>query len=204
MPPTEKMTVAEIQAKINFRVCNPTTASQYFHLLRSQVRRPFRKPLVVVSPKKLLKLRQAGSDIEEFGQGLRFLKVIDDQGQNMTTDDKIRRVVFCSGQVYYDLEAERQKKGVNDVAIVRIEQLAPFPFRSIGRILGRYKNAEAMWTQEEPKNQGPWPFVETRLRNLIKSINFKKSEIAYSGREISASTATGYGKNHTKELDQLV
>jgi 2-oxoglutarate dehydrogenase E1 component len=89
--------IAKIQQMINMRVCNPSTAANYFHLLRSQVRRPFRKPLVVVSPKKLLKLRQAGSDIEEFGQGLRFRKVIEDQGKNMVDDKKVRRVVFCSG-----------------------------------------------------------------------------------------------------------
>jgi 2-oxoglutarate dehydrogenase E1 component len=97
MPPASDRTANNIQANINMRVCNPTTAANYFHLLRSQVRREFRKPLVVVSPKKLLKLRQAGSDIEEFGQGLRFLKVIEDQGQGMVADDKIRKVVLCSG-----------------------------------------------------------------------------------------------------------
>ena len=96
-PSPESVRIAELQEKINMRVCNPTTASQYFHLLRSQVRRAFRKPLIVVSPKKLLKLRQAGSDIEEFGQGLRFIKVIDDSGEKMVADEKIRKVVFCSG-----------------------------------------------------------------------------------------------------------
>jgi len=160
--------------------------------------------LIVVSPKKLLKLRQAGSDIEEFGQGLRFIKVIDDSGEKMVADDKIRKVVFCSGQVYYDLDAERTKRGSNDIAIVRVEQLAPFPFRSIERSLKRYKNAEVMWTQEEPKNQGAFSFVEPRLRNLMESIKFKTREVSYSGRNISASTATGYGKHHVKELEALI
>jgi len=103
------------------RVVNATTAAQYFHVLRSQVRRAFRKPLIVVSPKKLLKLKSASSTIEDFDQGLRFRKMIDDCGEKMVSDDKIRRVVFCSGQVYYDLEAERTKRGANDVAIIRVE-----------------------------------------------------------------------------------
>lgn len=202
--PTYDVSIAEIQEKINFRVCNPTTSANYFHLLRSQMRRPFRKPLVVVSPKKLLKLKAAGSDIEEFGAGLRFLKVIGDQGKNMVSDDKVRRVVLCSGQVYYDLENERVKKGINDVAIIRVEQLAPFPFRLLQTELERYKNADFMWTQEEPKNQGAWSFVEPRTRKLLKHMGKKSWDIGYSGRDISASTATGYTKHHNMELDALL
>lgn len=113
----------------------------------------------------------------------------------MAADNKIRRVVFCSGQVYYDLENERQKQAINDVALVRIEQLAPFPFRAVKTVLQRYPNAEVMWTQEEPKNQGPWPFVEPRMRNLLKSID-RTARVDYAGRPISASTATGYNKHH--------
>ena len=157
-----------------------------------------------MSPKKLLKLRQAGSDIEEFGQGLRFIKVIEDQGSEMVDDEKVRRVVFCSGQVYYDLDAQRTKLGCKDIAIVRIEQLAPFPFRAVTSVLNRYPNADVMWTQEEPKNQGPWPFIEMRMRNLMTSISRKNVNIAYSGRAISASTATGYGKHHNQELHALI
>lgn len=203
MPPTEADTIAIIQERINMRVCNPTTAANYFHLLRSQVRRPFRKPLIVVSPKKLLKLKAANSNIEEFGQGLRFMKVIPDKGENMVAADKIRKVIFCSGQVYYDLENERTKKGVKDVAIVRVEQIAPFPFRSVRKVLEEYKNAEIMWTQEEPKNQGAWSFVDPRMRNLLHSMKDKR-DLAYSGRAISASTATGYTKHHNQELRSLL
>ena len=122
----------------------------------------------------------------------------------MVADDKIRRVVLCSGQVYYDLEQERAKRGAKDIAIIRIEQLAPFPFRILQEQLDRYKNAEVMWTQEEHKNQGAWSFVEPRLRNLLRHMGKKKWEISYSGREISASTATGYTKHHNEELDKLI
>lgn len=107
--------------------------------------------------------------MEEFGVGLRFQKVIEDHSDFLVADEKIRKVIFCSGQVYYNLEEERTKRGAKDIAIVRVEQLAPFPFRTIGRCLDRYPNAELMWTQEEPKNQGAYSFVEPRMRNLLKA-----------------------------------
>jgi len=203
MPPEDERN-STIHEKQNMRVCNPTTSANYFHLLRSQVRRPIRKPLIVVSPKKLLKFKGASSDIEEFGTGLRYRKVIPDCGESMVADDKVRRVVFCSGQVYYDLEAARKKRGAWDVAIVRVEQLAPFPFRGCRAEIQRYKNAEVMWTQEEPKNQGAFSYSEIRLRNLLKNMQYKNVDIKYSGRPISASTATGYGKHHVQELDSLI
>lgn len=112
-------------------VCFPTTAANYFHLLRRQIRRPFRKPLICLESKKLMKFRSAMSDFDEFGEGLRFKKVIDETSKDLVADDKIRKVIFCSGQVYYDLEAERTKREINDVAIVRLEQIAPFPFRAV-------------------------------------------------------------------------
>ena len=137
---------------MNFSLCYCTTAAQYFHLLRRQIRRPFRKPLVVPVSKKLLKFRGANSNFEDFETGLRFKRVLEDTATNLVADDQIRKVIYCSGQIYYDLEAERTKLGVTDVAIVRVEQIAPFPFRSIEPSLQRYANAEVMWIQEEPKN----------------------------------------------------
>lgn len=186
------------------RVVNCSTASQYFHVLRSQMRRPFRKPLVVVAPKKLLKLRAAGSDIEEFGEGLRFKKVIGDTSKTLVPADKVRKVIFCSGQVFYDLENHREKNNIKDVAIVRVEQLAPFPFHNIEQETSSYKNARFMWVQEEPKNQGPFDFVRVRLNNWLEKRGGKQVYIDYSGRSISASTATGYGKQHNAELAQLL
>jgi len=121
-------------------------------VLRRQIRRPFRKPLVVVAPKKLLKLKGANSDLDAFGEGLRFKRVLPDLSKELVGDKQVRRVLFCAGQVYYDLEAERAKRGVKDIAIVRVEQISPFPFRSIEPELKKYTNAEVMWVQEEPKN----------------------------------------------------
>lgn len=112
-------------------IVNCSTAAQYFHALRRQMRRPFRKPLVVVAPKKLLKFGGAGSNIEEFAQGTTFKRTIDDQSSDLVAADKVRKVIYCSGQVYYDLIEERKKKATKDVAIVRVEQLSPWPFRAI-------------------------------------------------------------------------
>ena len=137
---------------MNFSLCYCSTAAQYFHLLRRQIRRPFRKPLVVPVSKKLLKFRGANSNMEDFETGLRFKRVLDDPSTTLVADNQIRKVIYCSGQIYYDLEAERTRLGVTDVAIVRVEQIAPFPFRSIEPSLLRYSNAEVMWIQEEPKN----------------------------------------------------
>jgi len=200
MPPSDEVTDHMISEKMNIAVCYPSTAANYFHLLRRQIRRPFRKPLICMESKKLMKYRGAMSTIEDFRSGLRFQKVIDESSDKMVADNKVRRVIFCSGQIYYDLEAERAKTGSNDVAIVRVEQIAPFPFRHVERSLRRYANAEVMWAQEEPKNQGAWSFVEPRLINQLDSLDHKAQHVSYAGRDISGSTATGYGKKHASEL----
>jgi 2-oxoglutarate dehydrogenase E1 component len=152
----------------------------------------------------MLKFRPASSDIEDFGAGKRFKRVIEDTNADSVTDDKIRKVLYCSGQVYYDLEAKRQKEGVNDVAIVRVEQIAPFPYRSLRPSAKKYKNAEHCWVQEEPKNAGCWNFIEPRFRAHFKEQGTKATKISYAGRPISASTATGYGAQHSAELANLL
>jgi len=202
--PTTEESEDDISKLGNVTIANCTTAANYFHLLRRQVRRPYRKPLIVVSPKKLLKLKAANSNFEDFAEGLRFAKVIDDQLADRVPDDQVRKVLYCSGQIFYDLENERTKKGIKDVAIVRCEQLAPFPFRDSERSVAQFKNASVTWVQEEPKNQGPWSFVEPRLRNLLSATGHKTKEVEYAGRPISASTATGYGKQHATELRDLL
>ena len=145
----------DIYQECNVQIVNCTTAAQYFHVLRRQMLRPFRKPLIVVAPKKLLKLREAGSDIEEFHEGKCFLRI---SPENNTTivPSKVRKVLFCSGQVYYDLIAEREKLQKTDIAIIRLEQLAPFPFKNMLEEIKRYPNAEFTWCQEEHKNAGGW------------------------------------------------
>ena len=152
----------------------------------------------------MMKFRSAMSSIEDFGEGLRFQKVIDETATDLVPDSQVRRLILCSGQVYYDLEAERNKRGIKDIAIVRVEQISPFPFRHVERSLKRYTNAEVMWTQEEPKNQGMWSFVEPRIRNHLAKLNHKSTAATFSGRVISASTATGYGKTHAAELAAML
>lgn len=148
----------------------------------------------------MLKYRGANSSFEDFESGLRFKKVIEEQSKDLVADDKIAKVILCSGQIYYDLEAERTKRGINNIAIVRVENLAPFPFRDLEPSLKRYKNAKVTWAQEEPKNQGPWTFADVRIRNLLKKLGRTNPEVEYVGRNISPSTATGYGKQHAAEL----
>lgn len=188
-----------IAKQMNFGVAFCTTAAQYFHLLRRQIRRKFRKPLVVMVSKKLLKYRGANSTIEEFGTGLRFKKAIADTTTDLVAANRVKKVILCSGQVYYDLEAERTKRGIKDIAIVRVEQISPFPFKWVEPELAKYQNAKVTWCQEEPKNQGAFTFVETRLRNLLKKMG-RSQDLEYAGRPIAATTATGYGKQHAAEL----
>lgn len=151
---------------LNMRVCMPSNAANYFHLLRTHMRLPFRKPMVIVSPKKLLRLRGATNNIEDFDIGTRFHPLIVDKDPNLVADGKVRKVILCSGQVYYDLQARREKEGRHDIAIMRVESLCPFPFKEIIAELKKYKNASITWAQEEPKNAGGWTYVQPRLRNI--------------------------------------
>lgn len=187
----------------NMHVVNCSTSANYFHLLRSHMRMPFRKPLIVVSPKKLLKLRQASSSIEEFGADTKFQPLIADQNPNLIDPKMVRKVVLCSGQVYYDLANAVTKQDKNDIAILRVESLCPFPFKEIAAELKKYSNAKVTWAQEEPKNAGPWSYVEPRLRNIRKLVG-QSENVDYAGRPTSASTATGYTKVHVAQLEQLL
>ena len=131
------------------------------------MRYPFRKPLIVVAPKKLLRFKGATSDIEDFSEGTMYKLIIEDQNKNAVAPEKVRKVVFCSGQVYYDLEAKREKDGANDVAIIRVENLCPFPFKEISAEISKYKNAKITWAQEEPKNAGGYYYSQQRLRSVL-------------------------------------
>ncbi len=184
-------------AENNMQVASPTTPAQYFHLLRRQVRRKFRKPLVMMTPKSLLRKPEAASRIEDFTKG-RLQLVIDDPATDQA--DKVRRVLLCSGKFYYTLEAARREKGRQDVAIVRIEQLYPFPEHEIRAVIDRYhKAAEIFWAQEEPRNRGAWGFMEPRLREM-----FPDRLIEVRARDASASPATGSPKVHALEEQELV
>jgi 2-oxoglutarate dehydrogenase E1 component len=188
----------QLCAEDNMQVAYPTTPAQFFHLLRRQVRRPFRKPLMVLTPKSLLRLPAASSPVEEFTPGHRFLEVIDDGA----SPDAVTRVLVCSGKVYYDLAAKQEKLGTKAVAVVRLEQFYPWPegqLRAVLRaVLSRYRRArEWVWVQEESQNMGGWQFAEPRLRAM--GFPFE-----YVGRDASASPATGSHHAHEVEQQELV
>ena len=194
----------QIMKETNMQVVQPSSAANYFHLLRSQMRLPFRKPLVVVAPKKLLRYKGACSEIEEFGPNSHWKPLIEDQNKTLVAPEKVRKVILCSGQVYFDLEAARAKDGKNDVAILRCESLCPFPFQEIISELKKYKNAEITWAQEEPKNAGPWTYVQPRLRNIQSFLNKQNSKVIYAGRPIMGATAVGFTSTHNAQLDALI
>ncbi len=182
----------------NMQVVNCTTAAQYFHLLRRQIKQPASKPLVVITPKSLLRLPEAASPVEQFMQG-GFLPVIGDDA--IANRDAVTRVLIASGKVYFDLAAERKKTGNERIAIVRLEQFYPFPKNLIAGELSRFGNAaEIVWVQEEPRNMGGWFFMEPRLRELLG----QNQKLRYTGRPPSASTATGSHTIHQMEQRQLV
>jgi 2-oxoglutarate dehydrogenase E1 component len=173
----------------------PSSPAQYFHMLRRQVRRDFRKPLVVMTPKSLLRHKVAVSPVEQLVTG-RFQEVIDDPADA----ERVRRVVVCSGKVYYDLVAKRDEAGkAREVAIVRLEQFYPWPADALKAALSRYRNArEWVWAQEESQNMGGWTFVAPRLQELMGTA------FQYVGRDASASPATGSHSVHEREQSELV
>jgi len=187
----------------NIQVVVPTTASNYFHLLRRQLRRSYRKPLIVMSPKKLLKYRGASSNLQEFDEGFKFRRVLYEMTpQELVEEKKIKRVIICAGQVFYDLFERRKERKYNDVAVIRIEQLAPFPYDHMRNIIEKYPNAKFIWCQEEHFNHGAWSFVEPRINTLLKEKGLEY--VTYSGRKPSAATATGAHKIHAKELEKFL
>jgi 2-oxoglutarate dehydrogenase E1 component len=188
----------QLCAENNLQVCYPTTPAQYFHLLRRQVRPGMERPLVVMTPKSLLRLPAATSTIEELASG-GFQPLIDDA--EIQDRDAVTRIVLCSGKVYYDLADARKKSEERSVAVVRLEQFYPFPLQAVRDLLARYPNAkELVWAQEEPQNMGGWTFVHERLENLLPGCERPK----YVGRSASASPATGSYSIHQKEQAQLV
>ncbi|HJQ24525.1 MAG TPA: multifunctional oxoglutarate decarboxylase/oxoglutarate dehydrogenase thiamine pyrophosphate-binding subunit/dihydrolipoyllysine-residue succinyltransferase subunit [Blastocatellia bacterium] len=187
----------QLCAENNMQVVNATTAAQYFHLLRRQARQEMIKPLVVVSPKSLLRLPEAASAIDEFTRGGFHAVISDSEAQAAS----VRRILLCSGKVYYDLAAERKKQNDQSTAIIRLEQFYPFPKQQVVDELNRYNDAaDVCWVQEEPQNYGGWFFVEPRLRQLLKS----GQRLRYAGRAASASTATGSHTLHMLEQQQLI
>jgi 2-oxoglutarate dehydrogenase E1 component len=201
----------QLCAEDNMQVANCTTPANYFHILRRQLKRDIRKPLILMTPKSLLRHKRAVSRLDELGPETSFHRVLWDDAQylkdqpvKLVADEKIRRVVLCSGKVYYDLYEEREKRGLNDIYILRVEQLYPFPLKALTTELSRFKNAEVIWCQEEPKNQGAWAFVQPYIEWLLENVGAKNKRARYVGRAASASTATGLMSMHVKQLQQFM
>ena len=187
------------------QVTNITTPANYFHALRRQLKRDFRKPLINMSPKSLLRHKLAVSKAEDFTGQTSFHRFLwDDARDRLNKAKDTRRVVMCSGKVYYDLFEEREKRGLKDVTILRLEQFYPFPQQELAEELSQYKNAEFIWCQEEPKNQGGWSFVEPLLEEALVSGGIKGKRFKYAGRPAAAAPATGYLKRHQVEQAKLV
>ncbi|CCQ75436.1 2-oxoglutarate dehydrogenase E1 component [Magnetospira sp. QH-2] len=193
----------QLCAEDNLQVCNITTPANYYHALRRQVRRNYRKPLVIMSPKSLLRHKQVISDLKDMAEGTKFRRVLPEVDK-LAKNDKIRRVVLCSGKVYYDLLQTRRDEGLDDVAIVRVEQLYPWPRKGVMAQLARYPKAEVVWCQEEPANMGSWTFVLPRLAHILQSLGLSQTLPFYAGRCAAASPATGFAKVHAAEQAQLV
>ncbi|GEP08519.1 2-oxoglutarate dehydrogenase E1 component [Methylobacterium gnaphalii] len=197
-------------AEDNMQVANCTTPSNYFHILRRQLKRDFRKPLVLMTPKSLLRHKRAVSRLSEISEDSTFHRVLwddaeqDEQGIKLVKDDKIRRVVLCSGKVYYDLYEEREKRGINDVYIMRVEQLYPFPLKALANEMSRFRNAEVVWCQEEPKNMGAWAFVDDYLEWVLGQAGSSVKRARYVGRPASASTAVGLMSKHVAQLQAFL
>jgi 2-oxoglutarate dehydrogenase E1 component len=198
-------------AEDNLQVANLSTPSNYFHALRRQLKREIRKPLILMTPKSLLRHKRAVSRLDELGPQTTFHRLLWDDAQSLpdekiklVPDDKIRRVVMCTGKVYYDLYEEREKRGINDIYLLRIEQLFPFPSKALVAELSRFKQAEMVWCQEEPRNMGAWFFVDVFLTWVLNQIGAKFKTTRYAGRPASASTAVGQMSKHLAQLKQFL
>ncbi len=193
----------QLCAERNMAVCNITTPANYFHALRRQMKRNYRKPLVLMTPKSLLRHKLAVSPLADFSPGSRFQYVIP-EGDAIAPPEQVKRVVLCTGKIYYDLLEARRARGIKDVAIVRIEQLYPFPVISLPKALAPYKNAEVVWCQEEPKNNGAWYHVDRRIEEVLEPLGIAAKRPRLISRKAAASPATGLAKVHAAEQAALV
>ena len=200
----------QLSAEDNWIVANCTTPANYFHILRRQLHRTYRKPLILMTPKSLLRHPMCISRAEDFTDGSTFHRVLWDDAQKgnstqkLKADDKIKRVVLCSGKVYYDLLAERDAQGLEDTYLLRVEQLYPLPTISLNQELSRFPKADFVWCQEEPRNQGAWSAIEPDMEVILTKIRGKPTRMTYAGRTASASPATGLASRHKYEQQTLV
>ena len=200
----------QLCADDNMQVAYCTTPANYFHVLRRQLHRNFRKPLILMTPKSLLRHKRAVSKLDEFGPGSSFHRVLWDDAEStpgstvtLVANEEIKRVVLCTGKVYYDLLEEREKRGENRIQLLRIEQLYPFPGLALTDELTRFPNAEIIWCQEEPKNQGAWTFIAPNIESVMEQLG-RKGSLRYTGRKASASPAAGQMSKHQAELKDFL
>src|SRR5467141_696197 len=198
-------------AEDNMQVANCTTPANYFHILRRQLKREFRKPLILMTPKSLLRHKRAVSRLDEMGPARTFHRLLWDDAQFrkgektvLVPDEKMRRVILCSGKVYFDLYEEREKRGIKDIYLLRVEQLYPFPMKALVQELGRFKQAEVVWCQEEPRNMGGWYFIEPYVVWVLNQVGGASSRPRYVGRPSAAATATGLMSKHLAQLRALL
>lgn len=202
----------QLCAEDNMQVANCTTPANYFHILRRQLKRDFRKPLLLMTPKSLLRHKRCVSTLEELGPNSTFHRLLWDDAEapnghtdiKLQSDDKIRRVILCSGKVYFDLLEDREKRGIDDVYLMRLEQLYPFPAKALHDELSRFKNAEIVWCQEEPKNMGAWFFIQPYVEWVLEQMDRAGERPRYVGRAASASTATGLMRTHLAQLQAFL
>ena len=202
----------QLCANDNLQVVNCTTPANYYHALRLQMHRDFRKPLIVMTPKSLLRNKLCVSNIEDFGKDTFFHRVLEDHALNqkngfieLEESSKIKKVILCSGKVYFDLLDAREKLKKNNVVLYRIEQLYPFPAKSLVKELKKYaQSSKFYWCQEEPKNMGAWFSVRDYIQWTLDTINANNNKISYIGRSPDASTATGYAKRHISQQQEII
>ncbi|NUY39815.1 2-oxoglutarate dehydrogenase E1 component [Wolbachia endosymbiont of Litomosoides brasiliensis] len=192
----------QLCAEDNMQIVNCSTPANYFHVLRRQVHRDFRKPLIVFTPKSLLRHKRAVSSLSDFKGG--FLMVIQEYRKNLVSDDKVRKVVICSGKVYYDIIKVCEVQKINDIAVIRLEQFYPFPADKLSIELEKYKNAEIIWCQEEPKNMGGWFFVNPLIEEVLPSLNIQAKRLKCIARPASASPACGYADVHAQQQEKIL
>lgn len=204
VPPMFRDTRMQIQ-KANMQVVNCTTPANYFHCLRRQIHRDFRKPLIVVAPKNLLRNKRCVSSLDDMAPGTHFLRVIGETDEVIVEEAaEVTTLVLCTGQIYYELLTEREKRGTTNVALVRLEQIAPFAFDRVAEHAALYPNAEIVWAQQEPKNMGAFAYVNPRIMTATRELNNLEKRVRYVGRGVSAAPATGMGRVHQAEYQHIL
>jgi len=204
IPPMGHDERTQIQ-KANWQIINCSTPANYFHCLRRQIHRDFRKPMVVVAPKNLLRNKRAVSSVKDMGPGTLFHRAFDEADENIRNNPgNVKTLVFCTGQIYYELVGERENLGRDDVAIVRLEQIAPFAFDKVAKYCAKYENAEVVWAQQEPKNMGAYSYVTPRMMTATRELNKVEKRPRFVGRMVSSAPATGMSKIHKKEYSDIM